>query len=349
MSAVVLVHSHDIAVPRGIETMAREAPAEKFHSDTSFQAFDRSVRATISHATAGLSPAALAKAFFDYWLQLALSPGKQLDLARRAMIGAADNFAFAARSALGSPSDLSERVLPQDDRFRGPEWMAFPFNFYAYGFLSIERWWEAATEDIRGMSQRHDEMATFTARQILDVLAPSNFILTNPQVLARTRAETGANLVRGYANWLTDLTRVQSGAPPRGTEAFKVGETVAVTPGKVVLRTPLAEVIQYAPATERVHPEPVVIVPAWIMKYYILDLSPANSLVKFLTQQGFTVFMISWKNPGAEDRNVSFDDYRTLGVLSAIKAATAITGARKVHAVGYCIGFAGHRCRRYGA
>jgi polyhydroxyalkanoate synthase subunit PhaC len=307
-------------------------------SDNSFQALDRSVRAAISRATSGLSPAALAKVLFDYWLQLALSPGKQFDLARRAIMGAADNFAFAAQSALGSPSDPSEKALPQDDRFRASEWMSFPFNIYAHNFLSIERWWEAATTHVRGMSQRNDEMATFTARQILDTVAPSNFIVTNPEVLARTRAELGTNLVRGYANWIADLTRAQSGVPPRGTEAFKVGKTVAVTPGKVILRTPLAEIIQYAPATERVRPEAVVIVPAWIMKYYILDLSPANSLVRFLVHHGFTVFMISWKNPGAEDRDVSFDDYRTQGVLPTIKAAIAIAGDRKVHAVGYCLG-----------
>ena len=246
--------------------------------------------------------------------------------------------AFAALSASGSSGDPSERALPHDDRFRAPEWRTFPFNVYAHNFLSIERWWEAATTHVRGVSQGHDDMANFTARQLLDTVAPSNFIATNPEVLARTRAESGANLVRGYANLIADLTRAQSGGPPRGTEEFKVGETVAATPGKVVLRTPLAEIIQYAPATDRVRPEPIVIVPAWIMKYYILDLSPANSLVKFLTRQGFTVFMVSWKNPGAEDRDVGFDDYRTEGVLPAIKAATAITGARKVHAVGYCLG-----------
>jgi polyhydroxyalkanoate synthase len=191
---------------------------------------------------------------------------------------------------------------------------------------------------VRGVSQRHSAKETFTARQILDTVAPSNFLLTNPLALERTRVESGSNLLRGLSNLITDVRLAQAGAPPLGFEEFKVGEAVAVTPGKVVHRTSLAEIIQYAPATDYVRPEPVVIVPAWIMKYYILDLSPVNSLVKFLTQQGFTVFMISWKNPGADDRDVDFDDYRTAGVLAAINAATAITGASKVHAVGYCLG-----------
>jgi polyhydroxyalkanoate synthase subunit PhaC len=324
---------------RIIESASRGATAQTPIPETPSQILTRDVHAAISQATFGLSPAALAGAFFDWWVHLALAPGKQIDLAQLAVAGAADNVVFAARSALRSAGDPSEYALPHDERFRTPEWQYFPFNVYAHTFLSIERWWDAATSDLRGVSQRHDQMATFIARQILDTAAPSNFIATNPEVLTRTRAESGANLVRGYANFIADLTRAESGAPPRGTEEFKVGEAVAITPGKIVLRTRLAEVIQYAPpVTEHVRPEPIVIVPAWIMKYYILDLSPANSLVKFLTEQGFTVFMISWKNPGAEDRDVGMDDYRIDGALAAIEAACVITGAQKVHAVGYCLG-----------
>ena len=286
MPPIALVHSRDTVVPRASKTAAEGTVVQELSSDTAFQVLDRAAHAAISQATFGISPAALGGAFFDWWVHLAFSPGKQAELAQQAIAGAADNLAFATQSASGSPGDPSERALPHDNRFRAPDWRAFPFNVYAHNFLSIERWWEAATTHVRGVSQGHDDMANFTARQLLDTVAPSNFIGTNPEVLARTRAELGANLVRGYANWIADLTRARSGEPPRGTEAFKVGETVAVTPGKVVLRTRLAEIIQYAPATDRVRPEPIVIVPAWIMKYYILDLSPANSLVKFLTAPG---------------------------------------------------------------
>jgi polyhydroxyalkanoate synthase subunit PhaC len=332
------VDSRDAALPLETTTGAGEAPAQNLASERPFQILDRSVHATMSLFTAGLSPAALTQAFFDWYVHLAISPGKRLELAQRAIDAAMDSWRYGLRSALGLHAEPCTRALPHDERFRAPDWQNFPFNVYVHDFLAIERWWEAATTNLRGVSQRHDEMANFTARQILDTVAPSNFLFTNPQVLERTRVEGGANLLRGYANWIADLTSLSVGAPPRGLEAFKVGKTVAVTPGKVVHRTRLAELIQYAPATERVRPEPVVIVPAWIMKYYILDLSPANSLVHYLTQQGFTVFIVSWKNPGAEDRDVGFDDYRTEGLLPAIKAATAITRAPKVHAVGYCLG-----------
>jgi polyhydroxyalkanoate synthase subunit PhaC len=181
-------------------------------------------------------------------------------------------------------------------------------------------------------------MVEFTSRQILDMFSPSNFILTNPEVLQHTFKNGGMNLVRGFQNLVEDWERSVSGKKPVGTENFVVGRDLAVTPGKVIYRNRLIELIQYAPATDRVRPEPVLIVPAWIMKYYILDLSPQNSLVKYLTQQGFTVFMISWKNPGPEDRDLGMNDYRTLGPMAALDALAAVVPDRKVHAVGYCLG-----------
>ena len=320
---------------------APEQPAKRdIAPENPFSQLDRSLRAGLGRVTGGLSPAALGAAYLDWAVHLAVSPGRRLELANLAMSGLIENATFAAQCALGQPADpcACGCALPQDTRFRAPEWQQAPYNVLAHSFLSVERWWEAATSGIRGVSKQHETVVTFTNRQLLDTVAPSNFVLTNPQVAAQTMQQGGRNLLRGVGNLIDDALRDAAGAPPAGTEAYRVGETVAVTPGKVVCRTPLAEVIQYAPTTDKVRPEPIVIVPAWIMKYYVLDLSPVNSLVNYLVGQGHTVFMISWKNPGPEDREVGLDDYRTGGLLAAIDAATAITGAAKVHAVGYCLG-----------
>ena len=336
MSPLVLLHPK--AADRSPEAESESASHQERVPPTLFQIMDHTAHAGIAQFTAGLSPAVLLSAFFDWGINLALAPGKQLDLARQVIDSILDNVSFVAQCAGRQVCDPCQRALPQDTRFRDPAWRTPPFNIYASSFLSTERWWEAAMTGVDGLSKRREAMLAFATRQLLDTAAPSNFILTNPLVLERTRAQHGANLLRGISNLSIDVARALAGESPLGAEDFKVGEDVAVTPGKVVHRTHLAEIIQYAPSTDYVRPEPVVIVPAWIMKYYILDLSPRNSLVKFLTDQGFTVFMISWKNPGAEERNTGFDEYRAAGVLAAIAAATAITGSRKVHATGYCLG-----------
>jgi polyhydroxyalkanoate synthase len=196
---------------------------------------------------------------------------------------------------------------------------------------------EAATT-VRGVEKENAHRVDFMTRQVLDIFAPTNFVMTNPDVLAQTQADFGLNLVHGFWNFIDDLRRLQTREPPEGAEQFTVGKNVAVTPGKVVFRNHLIELIQYEPLTPKVRSEPVLIIPAWIMKYYILDLRPQNSLVRYLVEQGFTVFMISWRNPDVSDRDISFDDYRRLGVLAAIDAVRKIVDGRKIHAAGYCLG-----------
>ena len=191
---------------------------------------------------------------------------------------------------------------------------------------------------VRGLSQHHEDVVAFTMRQWLDMWSPSNFVLTNPQVIKETVSTGGANLVNGFANWQRDALAVLSDGKPRGVENFQPGRTVAVTPGKVVFRNRLIELIRYEPTTAMVDAEPLLIVPSWIMKYYILDLTPEESLVKYLVDQGHTVYMVSWKNPGGEDRDLGLEDYVELGVMAALKAVQALQPGVGIHAMGYCLG-----------
>ena len=299
---------------------------------------DRSLHAATARFTAGVSPAALIEAYLDWATHLSYAPGKRTQLMAKAVRKAIRFGNYAARSAAAKGSDVCIEPLPQDHRFVGEAWQKWPFNFIYQGFLLQQQWWHNATTGLRGVSRRHEEMVEFASRQMLDMVAPSNFPLTNPEILLRTIGSGGLNLAKGWQNFLEDAERAASGKRPIGTEAFVVGRDVAKTSGKVVYRNRLIELIQYAPATEAVRPEPILVIPAWIMKYYILDLSPQNSLVKYLTEQGFTVFMISWKNPGPDDRDLGMEEYRTLGVMDALDTVNAIVPGRKVHAAGYCIG-----------
>jgi len=300
---------------------------------------DREFHAMLARFTGGVSPIALSLAYMDWVFHLAGAPQRQLELGRNALDGAKELLA----TALGTLSPQHQpwsliKPQPQDHRFAGPEWERPPFNLLAQAFLLNERWWHEATTAARGVAPRHEAVVEFTARQVLDMLAPSNFAVTNPEVLKKAVESGGKNFIAGWQNWLRDWKRLMSAVKPGGGKNLAVGKTVAVSPGKVVFRNELIELIQYRPSTGKVHPEPILIVPAWIMKYYILDLSPQNSLVKFLTDAGFTVFMISWRNPKAQDRDIAFDDYRELGVQAALSAIEDIIPDSRVHGLGYCLG-----------
>lgn len=311
---------------------------DSYASTAIVEIVDRALHASIARASAGISPGALGAAYFDWFTHLAFSPGKQMQLAQKAVKKAIRLNNYALRCCFSGSDECCIEPLPQDKRFSGEAWRRWPFNLISQSFLLTQQWWHNATVGVRGVTPQHERVVEFVARQLLDVIAPSNFITTNPEVLQKTIDEKGANLFRGRRNYLEDAERAASGRPPVGADEFKVGERVAVTPGVVVFRNRLIELIQYAPAMKTVYADPILITPAWIMKYYVLDLSPRNSLVKHLVDHGHSVFMISWKNPGPEDRDLSFDDYRKLGVVAALDAIEAIIPGAAIHGVGYCLG-----------
>jgi polyhydroxyalkanoate synthase len=332
--AVAASAPEPVVLSRPAPEQRRSAPEFVFDATVAPEAFSRAV---VGRLTYGISPASLIGAYTDWITHLAGSPGKQMELAQKAWRKLGRLSLFAAQSFSGS-APLAIEPLGQDRRFDHPDWQSWPFNVMSQAFLLNQQWWWNATTDVRGVTRHHEEVATFVARQLLDVFSPSNFVATNPEILQMTAATGGANLVRGAMNAWEDNMRLLANLPPAGSEQFRVGENIAVTPGKVVYRNRLMEVIQYAPATDTVYAEPVLIVPSWIMKYYILDLSPENSLVRYLVSQGHTVFTLSWKNPAAADRDLGMDSYLKEGVLEAIEVVTRIVPKERLHAVGYCLG-----------
>ncbi|WP_397541724.1 alpha/beta fold hydrolase [Roseovarius salis] len=301
---------------------------------------DRVTRATLARATSGASPFAVANAWADWALHLARAPGRQLELMELGTetMNKLASYALASARQSDEAPEPPFRPGPNDHRFTHPGWARPPFNMFQQGFLAAEQWWEFAATDLRGVDPKNAERARFMLRQMLDTVSPSNFPLTNPEVVEATRECGGANLLRGAEFFARDLLEHARDMPPAPQNGFVVGENIACTPGEVVYRNEIFELIQYTPQTETVHPEPVLIVPAWIMKYYILDLSPHNSLINWLVGQGHTVFAMSWRNPTSEQANLSLEDYRLKGVMAALDAVGAIVPDRKIHACGYCLG-----------
>lgn len=301
-------------------------------------AMDRAFRAHLARMTFSITPAGLAAHTFDWLVHLAISPGKQLELFENATVRFWRYLLYAGEVMTKPDPNPCFRPMPSDDRFEEQEWQRYPFNLIHQWFLLQQEFWDDATTDIEGLSKEEQKSLSFVARQLLDLSSPSNFIATNPKVLNTTIEQSGVNLLRGFRNAAEDWERWASGQPPVGAHRFQVGKDLARTPGKVVYRNHLMELIQYSSSTDTVRPEPILITPAWIMKYYILDLSPGNSFVKYLVDQGYTVFMISWHNPTEEDRDLDMNDYIRLGVFDALEAINKVVPDRKVHSIGYCIG-----------
>lgn len=291
-------------------------------------AFDRAIHAQQALSFGALSPAAIVLAYLDWALHLANAPGRQLELAKAAL---------HQWSRLMRPERWA-KPAPQDRRFNDEGWSCLPFNYIAQTFLLGEEWLAQVTGPLPGVSNSHKKVIAFAARQMLDAFSPSNFAFTNPEVLRASLKTAGWSFINGARHFTEDMGRLASHESLDQDDHFAVGKNLGMTPGKVVFRNELMELIQYEPTTSEVVPEPVLIVPAWIMKYYILDLSPHNSLIRYLVSQGLTVFCISWKNPDAGMRDIGLDEYRRLGIMAAFDSVQSICGTEKVHACGYCLG-----------
>lgn len=303
-----------------------------------FEALDRAERAALAHVTQGISPYALWSAYLDWATHYAMSPGTQLDVAERAAESAGKLWLYAAAKMSGQTPEPPFPANGWTGFQQDPAWSAPPLDLLRQWYLGLGQLALFAAEAPRGMETIDRKRVGFVTRHLMDAMAPWSNPFINPDIWKKVLAEGGASLFRGCRNFLEDRQRAASGQPPAGAEAFKVGQTLAATPGQVVFRNELMELICYRPETEQVQAEPVLLVPAWIMKYYILDLSPKTSLVAFLLGRGHTVFMISWRNPTAEDRDLALDDYRTQGVMAALDAISRLIPGRGIHACGYCLG-----------
>ncbi|MGJ5620913.1 PHA/PHB synthase family protein [Sulfitobacter sp. MF3-043] len=319
-------------VPVRMPAMTNAKPRHKH------QNMDRAIRAAVARVTGGISPHSASEAWSDWALHLSRSPGRQLELAERAQSNMLKTLRYSTSALLGKESPAPFAPKDYDHRFADLSWKKAPFNIWQQSFLAVQDWWDQATDNMRGLHKQDADRTRFQMRQLLDLVAPSNLPWMNPEILAETVRTGGKNLVDGASHFAEDMIQTLTQTHKPAPDGYKIGIDLACTPGEVVFRNELFELIQYAPQTDKVQAEPVLFIPAWIMKYYILDLSLHNSMINYLVQKGFTVFMISWCNPTADQAELSLEDYRLSGVLAALDAINAIAPDRKIHANGYCLG-----------
>jgi len=301
--------------------------ADKLKTDDGYQVVDsRTVTATFQELTqkALLDPAPIIKEQFAFWTDMAL-------LWQRT----------ATRTLFNMPVEPVIAPAKQDKRFKNEAWTEnWLFDHTKQQYLLLSRCLESSVRGVKGVDPHAHHKAQFYTRQLINALSPTNFALTNPSVLDATVETHGENLLNGYRNFVEDLERGAGRLSLKMSDlaAFKFGENIANSPGKVVFQNELMQLIQYAPSTPAVQRRPLLIVPPWINKFYILDLKPKNSFIKWCVEQGQTVFVISWINPGAELADKSFSDYLLEGPLQALDAIKKATGESEVNVIGYCIG-----------
>jgi polyhydroxyalkanoate synthase len=286
-------------------------------------------------------PANLGPAIGKLSSHLAADPGRMLEAGFNLWRGYLDLWTATARRAMGETAAPVIEPEPGDRRFRHSEWTENPaFDFIKQFYLITGRWVHDQVRSVPGLAEADRKKIDFYLGQFLDAIAPSNFVMTNPEVLHETVESNGQNLIRGLDNLAADLERGKGTLAIRMTDldAFEIGRNLATTPGKVVVQNDIIQLIQYAPTTEKVRKRPLLIVPPWINKFYILDLKPENSFVRWVVDQGYTVFVISWVNPDARLAEKTFEDYMREGILAAVAAVEQATGVAEVNAIGYCIG-----------
>ena len=246
-----------------------------------------------------------------------------------------------AQRAMGGEAFPVAEPEQGDNRFSDPEWSRNPyFDFWKQSYLITARWLEEMLDKTAGLDERTRQRGAFYLKQFVSAFSPSNFPLTNPVVMRETAASSAENLVQGMANLVRDMERSGDllNISQTDVDAFEVGRNVATAPGKVILQNDIMQLIQYAPSTEQVHERPLLIVPPWINKFYILDLGPEKSFIRFAVSQGFTVFVVSWVNPDQSLAHKTFEDYMTEGILAASEAVKREAGTEQVNVIGYCVG-----------
>jgi polyhydroxyalkanoate synthase len=286
-------------------------------------------------------PLNLGQAFFDMTARMMQNPARLVQAQISLWQDYMSLWQSTTRKMLGEPSEPVATPAADDRRFKDALWDEnYVFDFIKQSYLLSARWLQGRVREVEGLDDKTARKVDFYTRQFVDAMAPSNFAMTNPEVVRETLDTGGENLIKGLQNLLGDLERGKGKLQIRMTdmEAFRVGENIAVTPGAVVFRNDLMELIQYAPTTETAVKTPLLIVPPWINKFYILDLREKNSFIKWAVDQGHTVFVVSWVNPDAELAEKTFDDYMVEGPLAAMDAIEKATGERLVNIIGYCLG-----------